>query len=108
MALIYSFIIWSLGAVFFLVLGIYALFARNPVHFWNIRQEIRVQDTKKYNLAMAKLWIVFAVLFELTGLPFLTDSEASYLIIPVLGSMFLSIGAMIVYTRIEKKHRLLS
>ena len=33
MALIYSFIIWSLGAVVFLVLGIYALFARNPVHF---------------------------------------------------------------------------
>ena len=101
-----AFYIWSLLGVFFIILGIYALFTTKPVHFWNISQELRVRDIKKYNRAMAKLWMVSAVLFELTGMPLLTDSKAAMAVIPILGSMFVSIGMMIVYTRIEKKYRI--
>jgi len=52
------------------------------------------------------LWCVYGVLFVLIGLPLLDGQNSGLIMIPVLGAMFISIAAMVVYVvGIESKYR---
>ena len=97
------FLLWSICGVLFMFFGIYALCAKKPVRFWNIQETIQVNDVKKYNRAMAKLWFAAAVSFIIIGIPLVIGYQAAW--ITMLGSMWWAIALMVVYTRIEKKYR---
>lgn len=99
-----AFFMWAVCGLGFVGLGIYAFCAKRPVRFWNIQQEIQVNDVRKYNRAMGILWIVAAILFIIVGLPILFGGDMAW--ISILGAMWWAIFLMVVYTRIEKKYRI--
>ncbi len=106
--MISAFLAWLCMGAVFIGLGIYALISKSPVRFWNIQQKIEVTDIKKYNRAMAKMWILSAVLFIALGIPLLlVKQNSAWAVISILGIMFWAIGLMVVYTFIEKKYRII-
>lgn len=102
-----AFIIWASIAVFFIGMGIYDLTSKKakPFGFWANAEVGTIEDVKGYNRALGILWCVYGVLFVLIGLPLLFGSS-DMMIIPILGIMFISIGAMVTYVvYIEPKYR---
>lgn len=102
-----GFIIWCMIAVVFMAIGIGCLFAKTPVGFWaNSNKQVEVTDVKAYNKAMCILWIVFAVVLILLGLPLLAGQNSPLIIISVFGVFVEIIILMLVYVFvIEKKYR---
>lgn len=102
-----AFLLWEImGGGLFFVLGMAALAAKKPVQFWTVDQYIQVSDVKKYNHAVARLWIVAALIMLLLGIPLLKGQNSPWILITVLGGMFCAISLMVIYTRIEKKYRI--
>lgn len=97
---------WMLVSGIFEVIGIVSWRSEKAVGFWNISQQIQVSDIKKYNHAVAKMWFVFGGIFAVIGLAVLIDDSVG-IVGMVLGGMFWSIALMVVYTRIEKKYRVM-
>lgn len=101
-----AFLIWTIICICFLGIGIYSRFSKKEVGFWANAKVIEATDVQAYNKAVSKLWIVFAILFELLGVPFLFMKQNSPLvIISILGTVFLVIGIILAYTMIENKYR---
>lgn len=103
-----AFIIWSLVGIAFIVLGIYAFNSKRAVafSFWANAKTFPVQDTRAYNRAVGKLWMVFGAVFILLGLPLMDKQNSPFILLSILGIMIESIVAMVVYTVvIEKKYR---
>ena len=103
-----AFIIWAVLGVFFVVMGIYDMTSKKekPFGFWANAEVAPIEDVKGYNRALGKLWCVYGVLFTLIGLPLLDEQNTGLIIIPILGAMFISIAAMMVYVvGIESKYR---
>ena len=103
-----AFIIWAVLGVFFVVMGIYDMTSKKekPFGFWANAEVAPIEDVKGYNRALGKLWCVYGVLFTLIGLPLLNGQNTGLLIMTMLGTMFLSIGAMVTYVvGIEPKYR---
>lgn len=102
-----AFIIWIILGILFLGMGIYDFNSkkREPFGFWaNIRVE-QIEDVKGYNRALGILWCVYGVLFILIGLPLLDKQSSGLMILSILGAMFISIAAMVVYVIvIEEKY----
>lgn len=104
--MILAFVIWSLTAVVFVVLGISTRKSEKAANFWANAKAPEVSDIKKYNSAVSTIWFVFAVLFELLGIPLLYCQQNSpVVLLPLLGTVILIIGIMIAYTRVEAKYR---
>jgi len=77
-----------------------------PFGFWANAEVVPIEDVKGYNRALGILWCVYGVLFVLIGLPLLDGQNSGLIMIPVLGAMFISIAAMVVYVvGIEAKYR---
>ena len=105
---IFAFIIWAIMGILFIVMGIYDMNSKKakPFGFWANAQVVPIEDVKEYNRALGILWCVYGTLFTLIGLPLLNMKNSALLIIPILGTMFISIGAMITYVVIiEPKYR---
>ena len=103
-----AFIIWTIMGVLFIVMGIYDMNSKKtkPFGFWANAEVIPIEDVKGYNRALGILWCVYGVLFTLIGLPLLDEQNSGMIIIPILGAMFISIAAMVVYVvGIESKYR---
>ena len=103
-----AFIIWAILGVFFIAMGIYDIKSKKakPFGFWANADVAPIEDVKGYNRARGILWCVYGVLFTLIGLPLLGGQSEALLIIPILGAVFLSIGAMVAYVvGIEPKYR---
>ena len=105
-----AFVIWAIMGVLFIVMGIYVFNSKKtkPFGFWTNAEVMPVEDVKGYNRALGILWCVYGVLFTLIGLPLLIldEQNVGLIIISVLGVMFISIGAMAVYSiGIESKYR---
>ena len=101
-----GFVIWSAIALMLLGIGVWCLLSKKAVGFFAGVEPPKVTDVRKYNRAVARLWFVYAVLFELLGIPFLFLSQNSAgFLLPVLGTAVLSIGLMIVYNRILGKYQ---
>lgn len=105
-----AFSIWAVLGVLFIVLGIYYMNSKKakPFGFWANAEVGPIDDVKGYNRALGRLWCVYGVLFTLIGLPLLSldEKNAGMIILPLLGTMLISIGAMAAYTvGIEAKYR---
>ena len=103
-----AFIIWAIIGILIIILGIYDMKSKKtkPFGFWANADVIPVEDVKGYNRALGKLWCVYGVLFILIGLPLLDKQDSGLIIITMLGTLFISIAAMIVYVvGIEAKYR---
>ena len=103
-----AFIIWALMGVLFVAMGIYDLSSKKakPFGFWANAEVASIEDVKGYNRALGILWCVYGVLFVLIGLPLLAGQNSGSIIISMLGTMFISIGAMVAYVvGIEPKYR---
>ncbi len=104
--MIIGFVIWSITAVLFLGIGLWSRKSEKAVGFFSNTKPPEVTDTVKYNKAVSVIWFAFATIFELLGLPLLFLKQNSPLfIIVVLGTVFLVIGIVIAYIRIEGKYR---
>ena len=104
--MIAGFVIWSAIALMLLGIGIWSWVSKKAIGFFAGVEAPKVTDVRKYNRAAARLWFVYAVLFELLGIPFLFLSRNSAgFLLPVLGTAVLSIGLMIAYNRILGKYQ---
>lgn len=103
-----AFIIWAVIGVLFIVMGIYDWNSKKatPFGFWANAKTAPIEDVKGYNRALGILWCAYGVLFTLIGLPLLAGENSGLIIISILGAMFISIAAMVVYVvGIEPKYR---
>ena len=101
-----GFIIWSICGCFFIGLGIYTPFSKKPMGFWAGEEVNGITDIKKYNIAMTKLFVVMGIVFIFLGIPLLGGQNSAGLVIPILGTMFECIIAMVIYiVVIEKKYK---
>ena len=101
-----GFIIWCFCGGFFIVLGIYALFSKKAMGFWAGEEVVGVTDIRKYNRAMAKLFCIYGIVLVLLGIPLLGGQNSAGLVIPILGTMFISIITMAVYlVVIERRYK---
>ena len=107
--MIIGFIIWSIVAVIFLIIGISSRKAKEPVGFWaNVKRPgiEDIEDVENYNKAVSSIWIVFSIVLEALGMPFLFCEQNSPLfLLVIIGAVFLVIGIMVAYTFVEKKYR---
>lgn len=103
-----GFFIWAIMGCAFIGLGIYSFLSHKEVAFgfWANADMFPVNDVKKYNHAMGKLWCAYGVIFILLGTPLLNRQNTACILLSVLGLMVESIAAMVIYvTVIEKKYR---
>lgn len=104
----FAFGIWSLMSLAFICLGVYCFFSKREVAFgfWANAEVFPVNDIKKYNHALGRLWIVFGALLAVLGLPLLEGQNSLMILLSVVGTMILAISCMVVYVLIiEKKYR---
>lgn len=103
-----AFVMWAVLGIAFIFLGIYDMLSKKEVAFgfWANAKMWPVTDVKRYNRALGRLFILFGAVFILLGIPLLPGMSAGLIIIPIVGTMFEAIAAMVVYTvLIEKKYR---
>lgn len=106
-----GYIVWCASAMIFVVFAIVSFRSDKPSAFWaNSSHPLEVTDVKAYNRAMGMLWIGFAIVFCLLGLPLLIEGEESVpivLLVTGVGTMAECIALMLVYVFvIEKKYRI--
>lgn len=101
-----AFVIWTLVALVFVVIGISSWRAEEEIGFFTGVKPPKMRDVKAYNHAVAKLWWVFSFLFEVIGLPLIVIEQNNpiALIIAVFVP-FLIIGIIIAYKKIELKYK---
>lgn len=99
-----GFIIWSSVCVLILGIGVWSWRSDKPAGFYAGVKPPEVKDVRKYNHAVGMLWFVYAVLFELLGLPFLfLEQNAAGFLLPVFGTMGITIGLLVAYQRILRR-----
>ena len=104
--MIIAFIIWTIVAVLFLLIGISARKSKEPIGFFSFVKPPAVKDTKGYNNAVSNLWFAVAVLFEIMGIPFLfLEQNSPFFFLMVFGVVGLLIGMMIAYNVIESRYK---
>lgn len=102
---IIGFIIWISVSLVFVIIGFSAWRSRTPVGFFTFAKPPEVTDVKRYNHAVAVIWYVFAGCMCLLGLPLLAGQNSPYVVISIIGTMWLCIGIAIAYCRVEKRYR---
>ena len=107
---LWAFIIWVIVGAVFIAMGIYDMNSKRakPFGFWANAEVEAIEDVKAYNRALGILWCVYGILFVLMGLPLLVLNEKNggLIAIPMVGTMIISIGTMVVYSiGIEAKYR---
>lgn len=100
------FFIWTLITLIFVYIGITIRKSNIPVNLFTFGDAPKVNDIKRYNKAVSNLWLVFTILFEMIGISLLFIKQNSpFIILIVLGVVFLVIGMMVMHTKIESKYR---
>ena len=104
--MIIGFIIWTIVSIILLSVGVWAWISDKAVSFYTGIKPPEVKDIRKYNHSVSILWFIYAVLFELLGLPllFLKQNSAGFLW-SILGVAAITILLTIGYNRILAKHR---
>ncbi len=103
-----AFIVISLVCLIFIGIGISCRMAKEPVGFFTgvKAPQIPEEAVKKYNNAVSILWFSFAIVIELTGIPFLFAGQNSpVFIVPILGVPFCLIAMMVAYIKIEARYK---
>lgn len=101
-----GFIIWCFAGLMFIGVGIFSLFSKKPVNFWANANVGEVTDRKKYNCAVAKLFLLYGIVFTVLGIPLLAGQNSAWVVLSVIGIMIESIAVMVIYVMvIEKKYK---
>ncbi len=101
-----GFIIWSLVALIFVGVSIWAWKAKEAVGFFAGVKPPEVKDVKKYNHSVSILWLVYSVLLEGLGVPFLfLKQNSAWFVIPYIGTVVITIGLVVAYNIISTKNR---
>ena len=104
---IIGFAIWSIVSIIILCIGISAWNSKEPVGFFTGVKPPEVKDIRKYNHSVALLWIAYALLIEILGIPLLFLEQNSAGFIPIIfGVVIITIGLIVAYLKIERGHRL--
>ena len=99
-----GFVIWCLSGCIIIGMGIYALFAKKPLHFWANDKCLWVSDIRGYNRVMSAFYCIFGVVFVLLGIPLLIN--AVWMLLSAIGVAFEFIVAAAVYAAvIETKYK---
>lgn len=105
--MIIGFVIWTVTAVFYLIIGISSWRSEKEVGFFTGVKPPKMKDVKAYNHAVAKIWFWFTGLFEMAGVPLLfIEQNSPVVFLIVLAMLPLVIGAAIAYLRVEAKYRI--
>ena len=105
--MIIAFVIWSVAAVIFLIIGVSTWRAKEAAGFFTFVDPPKVKDIRQYNHAVAKLWFAAAIIFEILGVPMLRlEQNSAQTIFMILGVVILVITMMVVYIRVEAKYKL--
>ena len=100
--MIVAFIFWTIVALMFVGIGIWAWTSKTAVGFFAGVKAPEVKDPIKYNHQVATLWFAYALIYELLGIPFLFFKQNSAMfIVTLLGVMALTIGILVAYTYIS-------
>ncbi len=104
--MILGFAVCSGVAAVFLWIAVSAWRSEEPVGFFTGVKPPKVREVKKYNHAVAGIWIATAVVTEAMGVLFcfFEQNSPAFLAVVFVAPVFL-IGMMIVYTRIEAKYK---
>lgn len=101
-----EFLIWAILGCCFIGLGVFSFLSKKPVGFWANSKMMEVNDVRRYNRAMGKLWCVFGMVFIILGIPLLEGQDSPLILFSVIGLLWEAIVTMVVYTQIiEKKYR---
>lgn len=106
--MIIAFVIWSVVAALFLGIGIGVRNAKEAVGFFSFVKPPVVTDVSRYNHSVSMLWIIAAVILEVTGVPFLfleQNQNSPMYIFVLFGVIALVLGMMIAYLKIEAKYK---
>lgn len=98
------FLIWSIGGLFFVGMGITSFFAKKAMGFWANVRVSEIDRVRPYNHAVGRLYIIFGIFIILLGLPLLSGHTA-LILFSIIGVMFAVIAMMVIYSRIEQKYR---
>ena len=100
-----GFILWSAMGIMMICFAIYSCFSKKPRRFWANTGVFEVTDIKKYNFAVAKLFLMYGIVLIVLGIPMLAENSA-WIMFSVAGAMVESIIAMVVYSLvIEKRYK---
>ena len=103
---IIAFAVWSIVALTFAIIGISSRKSAEPVGFFSNVKPPKVKDVKQYNKAVSTIWIVFAVVFEILGIPILVfEQNSPVFLVVILGVAALLIGIIIAYFKVEAKYK---
>lgn len=101
-----AFIIWSICAGIFVLIGISTWRKKDEAGFFTGVKPPKMKDITAYNHAVAKIWFVFAALYELAGIPLGFIEQNSPIALLIVGIVvLLIIGMMIAYMKVEQKYR---
>ncbi|MCI8426776.1 MAG: hypothetical protein HFJ03_04410 [Lachnospira sp.] len=101
-----AFIIWSIVASLFVVIGIVNWRSKTEVGFFTGVKPGKKKDIVGYNHAVAKIWFFYAAVLEMIGLPFVFIPQNSIMaVVVMLAIVALTIGIMIVYVKIDAKYK---
>lgn len=104
--MIIAFVIWSMVSSLFFIISFRSWRAKKEVGFFNGIEPPKMKDAIAYNHAVAKLWFVFAVIFELLGIPLLfIEQNSPVALLIVIGVFLLIIGVIAIYLLIERQYR---
>lgn len=100
-----GFILWSAVGIIMICFAIYSRFSKKPMRFWANTGVFEVTDIKKYNYAVAKLFLMFGLVLIVLGIPLLAENSA-WIMLSIAGVMIESIVAMVIYSLvIEKRYK---
>lgn len=104
--MIVAFIIWSVVALLFVVIGIVNWRSKTEIGFFTGVEPGKKKDIVGYNHAVAKIWFFYAAILEIIGIPVLFIPQNSIMVVVVmLAVVALTIGITIVYVRIDAKYK---
>lgn len=100
-----GFVIWSVVSVIFICIGISCVKSTDVVGFFTFGEPPVVEDVKAYNKAVGILWFVYAVVFEIIGIPILfLEQNSPFFIFIIFPVVIWVISLIVIYLRIENKY----
>lgn len=104
--MVVAFIIWSIVALIFVVIGIVNWRSKTEVGFFTGVEPGKKKDIVGYNHAVAKIWFFYATILEIIGLPFVFIPQNSIMaVVVMLAVVLLTIGIMVVYVKVDAKYK---
>ena len=100
---IWGYVIWVLVGVMFIGFGGHAVRAEKEEGFWANVEVLPMEDVKKYNRAVGKLWFAYGIGFMVLGLPLLGGQNSPGILFSILGIMAETIAMMAVYVLVIQK-----